>query len=157
METLNRYLGVAAEAVLAQEGTLDKFVGDAVVAFFNAPLAQDGYVLRALRAAVSIRERTRELHRRLSPAHRLTYGIGISVGEAIVGNIGIPQRLDYTAIGPSVNLANRLQANAEPGQILLTAQVYERAKDHVVARPLTLEGMPGPEGPSRVYELLNLS
>ena len=157
METLNRYLGVGAEAVLAQEGTLDKFVGDAVIAFFNAPLPQENYVLRALRAAVRIRERTRKLHEHVSAEHQLTYGIGISVGEAIVGNIGTPERLDYTAIGPSVNLANRLQANAEPGQILLSAAVYKRAKDHVIARPLTLDGMPGPEGPANVYELIDLT
>jgi len=157
METLNRYLGVGAEAVLAQEGTLDKFVGDAVIAFFNAPLPQENYVLRAIKAAVRIRDRTRELHKHVSPEHQLTYGIGISVGEAIVGNIGTPQRLDYTAIGPSVNLANRLQANAKAGQILLSADVYERTRDHIIAHRLTFDGMPGREGPCHVYELLNLT
>jgi len=157
METLNKYLGVGAEAVLDEEGTLDKFQGDAVVAFFNAPLTQQDYVLRAVRAAVKIRETTTQLHARVAPAHRLRYGIGVSVGEAIVGNIGTPQRLDYTAIGSSVNMAKRLQAAAAPGQILLTPQVYERTIDHVTARPLVLEGVTGPEGPIHAYELLDLS
>ncbi|MGD2103701.1 MAG: adenylate/guanylate cyclase domain-containing protein [Anaerolineae bacterium] len=157
VETLNDYLGLGAEAIMAEDGTLDKFVGDAVVAFFNAPLAQENYVLRAARAAIKIRESTKELHARLDPAHRLTFGMGLSVGEALVGNIGTPQRLDYTAIGPSVNLANRLQAAAEPGQILLTPQVYERLKNQIVARPLDLEGKAGPEAPFRAYELLDLS
>ncbi len=157
METLNKYLGLGAEAVLAEEGTLDKFQGDAVVAFFNAPLTQENHVLRALRAAVKIREKTTQLHTHLGPEHRLEYGIGISVGEAIVGNIGTPQRLDYTAIGPSVNMAKRLQTAAEPGQILLTRQVYERTRDHITARPLVLQEVTGPEGPIHAYELLVLS
>jgi class 3 adenylate cyclase/DNA-binding response OmpR family regulator len=157
METLNEYLGLGAEAVLAEEGTLDKFQGDAVVAFFNAPLTQENYVLRAVRAAVRIREATAQLHASLGPEHRLEYGIGVSVGEAIVGNIGTPQRLDYTAIGPSVNMANRLQTAAEPGQILLTPEVYQRIVEHATARPLVLRGVTGPEGPIHAYELLDLS
>ena len=157
METLNKYLGVGAEAVLAEEGTLDKFVGDAVVAFFNAPLTQDNYSLRAVRAAARITEATLHLHARLAPEHRIEYGIGISVGEAIVGNIGTSQRFDYTAIGPSVNMANRLQAAAKPGQVLITPQVYERTRDHITARPLVLAEVTGPEGPIHAYELLSLS
>jgi class 3 adenylate cyclase len=157
METLNQYLGVGAEAVLAQEGTLDKFVGDAVVAFFNAPLAQENYVWRAVQAALRIRAATEELRARLSPEHRLAFGIGLSVGEAIVGNIGTSQRLDYTAIGPSVNMAKRLQAAAEPNQILVTPEVYRRTKEDVIARPLLLESVSGPNGPIQAYELLDLS
>ncbi|MEA3376480.1 MAG: adenylate/guanylate cyclase domain-containing protein [Chloroflexota bacterium] len=157
VDTLNKYLGVGAEAVLDQEGTLDKFVGDAVVAFFNAPLVQEDYALRAVRAALTIRERTRELHGRLAPDHWLAYGIGISVGEAIVGNIGTPQRLDYTAIGPSVNIANRLQGAAKPGQILITPEVYQQTQDHIRARPLLLEGVPSPQEKTQAFELLGLS
>ncbi len=157
METLNEYLGLGAEAVLAEEGTLDKFVGDAVVAFFNAPLTQENYVLRAIRAAVKIAEATKELHARMPPEHHLQYGIGVSVGEAIVGNIGTSQRFDYTAIGPSVNMANRLQAAAKPGQILITPEVYRRASTHVTAHPLVLEGVTGPDGPIHAYELLTLT
>ncbi len=157
VEILNTYLGIGAEAILEQEGTLDKFVGDAVVAFFNAPLAQEDYVLRALRAAVNIRERTRQLHQRLPRRQRLTYGIGVSAGEAIVGNIGTPQRLDYTAIGPSVNVANRLQAAAKPGQILLAEAVYQRAEEHIHARPILLEGMGNSHDTTQVFELLDLS
>lgn len=157
METLNRYLGIGAEAVLAQEGTLDKFVGDAIVAFFNAPLTQERYVLRAVRAAVRIREATTALHAHLEPEERLTYGMGVTVGEAIVGNVGTPQRLDYTAIGPNVNLASRLQSAAKPGQILITPEVYSRTRNHVIARPIALDHVVGPEGPVRAYEVVTLS
>jgi len=156
VETLNEYLGVGAMAVLEEEGTLDKFVGDEVVAFFNAPLPQDDYALRAVRAALAIRERTRRLHEHLAPGDQLAYGVGISVGEAIVGNIGTPQRLDYTAIGPTVNLANRLQGAAKPGQILLTPEVYEQTQDYIRARPILLEGITAPEEKTQAFELIDL-
>jgi class 3 adenylate cyclase/DNA-binding response OmpR family regulator len=157
VETLNEYLGAGAEAVLSEEGTLDKFVGDAVVAFFNAPLAQEDYVMRAVRAAIKIREATAQLHKKLDPGHQLTYGIGISVGTAIVGNIGTPRRLDYTAIGPSVNMANRLQAVAEPGQILMTAEVYGRVKEQIIAHPILLENLTGSQAPTTAYALVGLA
>lgn len=157
VETLNMYLGIGAEAVLGQEGTLDKFVGDAVVAFFNAPLAQEDYVMRAVTAALEIRDRTQRLHRRLPPHQRLAFGIGLSAGEAIVGNIGTPQRLDYTAIGPSVNMANRLQAAAKPGQILLTAEAYRHTHRYVQARPIVLEAITDSYDQIQVFELLGLS
>jgi PAS domain S-box-containing protein len=156
VETLNEYLGVGATAILDEEGTLDKFVGDEVVAFFNAPLPQDDYALRAVRAALAIRERTLQLHEHLAPGDQLAYGVGISVGEAIVGNIGTPQRLDYTAIGPTVNLANRLQGAAKPGQILLTPEVYEQTKDCIRARPILLEGITAPEEKTEAFELIDL-
>lgn len=156
VETLNEYLGVGAMAVLDEEGTLDKFVGDEVVAFFNAPLPQDDYALRAVRAALAIRERTLQLHEHLAPGDQLAYGIGISVGEAIVGNIGTPQRLDYTAIGPTVNLANRLQGAAKPGQILLTPEVYEQTRDYIRARPILLEGITTPGEKTQAFELIDL-
>jgi PAS domain S-box-containing protein len=156
VETLNEYLGIGATAILDEEGTLDKFVGDEVVAFFNAPLPQDDYALRAVRAALAIRERTLQLHERLAPGDQLAYGVGISVGEAIVGNIGTPQRLDYTAIGPTVNLANRLQGAAKPGQILLTPEAYEQTKDYIRARPILLEGITAPEEKTQAFELIDL-
>jgi class 3 adenylate cyclase/DNA-binding response OmpR family regulator len=157
VETLNKYLGASAEAVLSEEGTLDKFVGDAVVAFFNAPLAQDDYVMRAVRTAIKIREATAQLREELATEHRLAYGIGVSVGTAIVGNIGTPRRLDYTAIGPSVNAANQLQAVAKPGQILLTAAVYERTKEYIVAHPVPLEPAAGSKEPTIAYALVDLA
>ncbi|MEE9617253.1 MAG: response regulator [Anaerolineae bacterium] len=157
VEVLNQYLAVGAEAVLAEEGTLDKFMGDAVVAFFNAPLPQSDHVLRAVRAALKIQEGIALLHERVPPSYRLAYGVGISVGDAVVGNIGIPQRLDYTAIGSSVNLAYRLQEAAAAGQILLSHTAYQRAREQIKARPLPSIRAKGISEPIKVYELLGLS
>jgi PAS domain S-box-containing protein len=156
VEVLNQYLDVGAKAILAEEGTLDKFMGDAVVAFFNAPLPQDDHILRAARAALKVQQGIIWLHRQVPPAYQLDYGIGIAVGDAVVGNIGTAQRLDYTAIGPSVNLARRLQEAAEPGQTLLTNAAFQRVQEHVEARPLPPIRVEGINHPIEVYELLGL-
>jgi adenylate cyclase len=156
VDVLNQYLAVGAEAVLAEEGTLDKIMGDCVVAFFNAPLPHEDHVLRAVRAALRIREGIARLHERIRPSYRLDYRMGISVGEAVVGNVGTVQQMNYTAIGTSVNLAQRLQDAAAPGQILLSHTTYQRVRQHLEARPLPPVNAAGFEEPVEVYELLGL-
>jgi adenylate cyclase len=156
VDVLNRYLAVGAEAVLAEEGMLDKIMGDCVVAFFNAPLPQEDHVLRAVRAALGIRDGIARLHEQVRPSYRLDYRIGISVGEAVVGNVGTAQQMNYTAIGSSVNLAQRLQDAAAPGQVLLSHATYRRVRQHLEARPLPPVKAAGFEEPVEVYELLGL-
>jgi PAS domain S-box-containing protein len=156
VEVLNQYLDIGATAVLAEDGTLDKILGDEVVALFNAPLRQPDHVLRAVRTALKIQEGVTRLHERMPPAYRLFYGVGINVGDAVVGNIGTAQQMNYTAIGSSVNLASRLQGAAAPGQILLSHAVYLRAKEHVKVRPLPPVAVKGFGKPITVYELLEL-
>lgn len=156
VEVLNRYLAVGAEAVLAEEGTLDKFMGDAVMAIFNAPLPQPDHTLRAARAALRLRDAVHRLHEALPPEQRLSYGVGIAVGEAVVGNIGTAQQVNYTAIGTCVNLAKRLQERAAAGQILLDEQAYERLRNVADARPLPPVQVEGFSSPVQIYELLGL-
>jgi len=156
VEVLNRYLSIGADAVLAEEGTLDKFIGDAVMAIFNAPLPQPDHTLRAVRAALRMQQAIQRHHGVISPADRLAYGVGIAVGEAVVGNVGTVQQLNYTAIGASVNLAKRLQENAAAGQILLNQEAYERVRGQVEAQPLPPMEMKGFSAPIQVYELLGL-
>ena len=156
VDVLNRYLAVGAEAVLAEEGMLDKIMGDCVVAFFNAPLPQEDHVLRAVRAALRIRDGIARLHEQIRPSYRLDYRMGISVGEAVVGNVGTAQQMNYTAIGSSVNLAQRLQDAAAPGQVLLSHATYQRVRQHLEARPLPPVNAAGFEEPVEVYELLGL-
>jgi PAS domain S-box-containing protein len=156
VDVLNGYLAIGAEAVLAVEGTLDKFMGDAVMAIFNAPLPQPDHTLRAARAALRMREAVAERHDLLPPEQRLSFGIGIGVGEAVVGNVGTARQLNYTAIGSAVNLANRLQSDAAPGQIVLGPEAYARVKDQVEARRLPPADVKGFSQPVQVYELLGL-
>jgi class 3 adenylate cyclase len=122
---------MAAEAILAYEGTLDKFMGDAVMAIFNAPLPQEDHALRAVKAAVAMQRAIADYHRQLGEKRGLSFGVGINVGQVVVGNIGTTARMDYTAIGDAVNLAKRLEENVGGGRILLSQSTYERVKDHM--------------------------
>jgi adenylate cyclase len=137
---LNKYFQLMADAIFANGGTLDKFMGDCVMAVFGAPGRQADHASRALWTALEIRrlineENTRRLAwGRFSP---VTIGIGIDSGEAVVGNIGARDRMDYTAIGDCVNTAARLQALAPGGEIYVTRGVFDRAGHEVEATPLT--------------------
>ena len=153
---LNRYLAAGAEAVLAQEGTVDKFLGDAVMAWFNAPLPQPDHSLRAVRAALDLKTAIESLHAELPPEAHLSFGVGIHYGEAVLGWIGTQKRLEYTAIGDSVNTAKRIQENAAKGQILISAEAYERVKDAVEARPYAPLHVKGKSEAVEVYELVGL-
>ncbi|HLF25183.1 MAG TPA: adenylate/guanylate cyclase domain-containing protein [Anaerolineae bacterium] len=128
---LNSHLGVAARAILQHQGTLDKFIGDAVLAIFNAPLQQSDHALRALRAAVALQEGLHQLHETLAPQLRLPCSVGVSTGDAVVGNIGAAEIVNYTAVGDVVNLAQRIEANTEDGQIVFTDATYRRVSDFV--------------------------
>jgi PAS domain S-box-containing protein len=153
---LNRYLAAGAEAVLAQAGTVDKFLGDAVMAWFNAPLPQPDHTLRAVRAALTLRSAIEELHRELPPEAHLSFGVGIHYGEAVLGWIGTQKRLEYTAIGDSVNTAKRIQENAARNQILISAEAYRRVNESVLARPYNPLHVKGKTHPVDVWEVVGL-
>lgn len=156
VRVLNCYLAAAAEAVLHEGGTVDKFLGDAVMAWFNAPLPQEDHTLRAVRAAVRIRNAVKALHRTLPPEYRLDFGIGIHTGEAILGLVGSEQRLDYTAIGDSVNTARRIQENAGRGKILVSQEAYRSVAAHVAAVEVEPIQAKGKRELIPAYEILEL-
>ncbi len=122
IDVLNGYLNVAAKSVLAFEGMLDKFMGDAVMALFNVPSEQEDHARRAVGAAWEIQQRLAEYHCQLPEALRLAFSVGVHTGEAVVGNIGSAELLNYTAVGDTVNLAKRLQEHAGAGEILVSEQ-----------------------------------
>jgi PAS domain S-box-containing protein len=153
---LNRYLAAGAEAVLAYEGTVDKFLGDAVMGWFNAPLPQPDHSLRAVRAALDLRSAIERLHAELPPEAHLSFGVGIHYGDAVLGWIGTEKRMEYTAIGDSVNTAKRIQENAARNQILISKAVYERVKSHVRAKAIPPVKVKGKSGMLNVYEVVGL-
>jgi PAS domain S-box-containing protein len=153
---LNRYLGAATEAVLAENGTVDKFIGDAVMAFFNAPIPQTDHTMRAMRAALRMVAAVKKMQVELSPEFQLSLGIGIHCGEAVLGLVGTEKRLEYTAIGDSVNTAKRLQENAGEMQILISAEAYECVARQVRARPGVTILAKGKKEPVEVFELIGL-
>ncbi|MFN7036924.1 MAG: adenylate/guanylate cyclase domain-containing protein [Bellilinea sp.] len=150
---LNRHLAAAAEAILQEEGTIDKFLGDAVMAWFNAPVRQPDHALRAVRAALRIRDSLETLHQQLSPEQRLSFGIGIHTGEAVLGLIGSEKRLEYTAIGDCINTAKRIQENARANQILVTQEVINRLDGYAVYQPVEAIQAKGKREPVQVYEI----
>jgi class 3 adenylate cyclase len=115
---------------------LDKFIGDAVLALFNAPFRQPDHALRAVRTALQMRNSIQKLREGLPEQFRLAFGIGVHSGEAILGLIGTEKRLEYTAIGDCVNTAKRLQENADMDQILISATVYAQVHGQVSVRPV---------------------
>jgi len=153
---LNRYLAAGAEAVLRQEGTVDKFLGDAVMAWFNAPLPQPDHTLRAVRAALDLKTAVEKLHAELPPEAHLSFGVGIHHGEAVLGWIGTEKRLDYTAIGDSVNTAKRIQENATKNQILISKEACDRVKEQVEAQPYAMLHVKGKKEVVEVWEVVGL-
>jgi class 3 adenylate cyclase len=154
VSVLNEYIAAAAECVLAQAGTIDKFLGDAVMAWYNAPIPQPDHAMRAVRTALDIRSAVEDLHVKLPPESRLSFGVGIHYGEAVLGLVGTEKRLEYTAIGDCVNTAKRIQENSSPGQILISSNAYALVADQIQARPITPLQAKGKSQPLEVYEVI---
>lgn len=153
---LNAYFDEMAEAVFAQEGTIDKFMGDGLMVFFNDPVPQPDHVQRAVCAAIDMQRRARRLDAAWSaeggPA--LQIRIGIHTGEAVVGNMGSSRRFDYTAVGADVNLAQRLETQATPGGILVSGAVRSAVGAETVMTPrpggVRVKGL---DAPIEAYEV----
>ena len=157
---LNDYLTRQSGKILEEDGVIDKFIGDAVMAFFGDPVPREDHALRACRAAVRCLDAVKDSD---PVAHELGLEgmknrIGINSGPAIIGNMGSDKRLSYTAMGDTVNLASRLEAanKAFGSHILIGPLTYEEAKAHIVAKPLARLQVVGKTEPVAVYELLGL-
>ncbi len=128
VDVLNSFFHDITKSIFEHGGTLDKFIGDAVMAIFNAPLELENHEVQAVRTAIQIQRRAQVIQQRLEEKYGRTvaFGIGVNCGDAVVGNIGAMERLDYTAIGDTVNLAARLESNSKPNQIIISQRVYEQ-------------------------------
>ncbi len=146
VEILNRYLTLVTDSVYKHRGTLDKFIGDAVMAFWNAPTKQDDAVLSACQAALDMLAGSTRLCAAVKAKFGvdISFGIGIHWGSAVVGNIGTNKRMDYTAIGDTVNTAARLESNAQGGQILISRAVADAldgcGETEPIGRKIILKG-----------------
>lgn len=154
-QVLNEYLSEVTKCVFSHNGMLDKFIGDAAMAVFNAPTDLEDYLFEAVCAAVDIKNCGEALRNRLAEKYGKTvnFGIGLNCGEAVVGNIGCEIRMDYTAIGDTVNTAARLEAKAAGGEILISERLYERLKDRIDARFKDEMTLKGKALPVKVYSV----
>jgi adenylate cyclase len=155
---LNRYLTAMTDIILDSGGLIDKYEGDAIMAFWGAPVPQDDHAARACLAALDNQGRLAELRQEfvamgLPPVYSR---IGINTGEMIIGNMGSSQRFDFTVMGDSVNLAARLEGagKAYGTSMIISEETYRQAEDRVEVRELDLLQVKGKEVPVRIYELL---
>lgn len=159
VEILNEYFDIITKAVFNNRGTLDKFIGDAAMAVFNSPFDQEDYVFKAVKTAKEIAEGSVALSNRLKErfGRTVSYGIGVNCGEATVGNIGSTFRMDYTAIGDTVNTASRLESNAKAGEILISDEVRNRLKDRIVTEPVGEIPLKGKQIGVFVHKLVSIN
>ncbi len=160
VEHLGDYLSAMSQGISQHNGTVDKFIGDAVMAFWNAPQLDPSHALDACCAALANQRRLRELREGWSAEGRPLFAtrIGINTDEVVVGNIGSEERMNYTIIGDGVNLASRLEKlNKEFGtEIIISEATYAEVQGDVLARPLDEVSVRGKSGGVVCYELLAL-
>lgn len=155
---LNEYLTAMTDIVFKYDGTLDKYMGDAIMAIFGAPLDQPDHAKRACLTALDMMEKLRLLQKKWQEEGKppLNIGIGINSGDMVVGNMGSQMRFDYTVMGDMVNLGSRLEGtNKEYGSnIIFSEFTYDAVKDHVCCRELDSVRVKGKKLPVKIYELL---
>jgi class 3 adenylate cyclase/CHASE2 domain-containing sensor protein len=155
---LNEYLSAMTEIIFEYEGTLDKYVGDEIMAFWNAPIEQENHTELACRTALDQMKKLHELNSNWPPEKRLNIGIGLNTGVMTVGNMGSTSRMDYTLMGDNVNLGARLEGtNKVYGtNIIISEYTYKKIKDMFVVRELDNIRVKGKKKPVKIYELLDL-
>ncbi len=154
---LREYLTVMTDAVFQHGGTVDKYIGDAIMALYNVPFDQPDHAAQAVRTALAFQERLRPLAARILSKYGtdLRYGVGIHTGDAVVGTIGSEQRLEYTAIGDTINLASHLESITKDFKvsIIISESTHAEIKDQFLTRYLGEVKAKGREIPIRIYEV----
>ncbi|HNY12162.1 MAG TPA: adenylate/guanylate cyclase domain-containing protein [Candidatus Wallbacteria bacterium] len=155
---LNEYFSEMSGIIFNWNGTLDKYIGDAMMVLFGAPIIGDNDELRAVTAAIEMQAKLKQLNDKLTMEGKkaIGMGIGINTGGVVVGNIGSENRLEYTAIGDSVNLASRLCSVAKAGQVIISDFTYEHVKDKVEVTKLEKVQVKGKEEKIQIYEVLKV-
>lgn len=159
VEMLNEYLALTTEAIFANGGTLDKFIGDATMAVFNAPIALPDYEAKAVQAALDIVHGAEKVNMRIKEkiGREVSFGVGVHCGKAVVGNIGCETRMDYTAIGDTVNTASRLEGKALGGQVVISGELRKRLDGRILTEPLGGVVLKGKAEPMEVHSVLGFA
>jgi class 3 adenylate cyclase len=141
------------EVIFRNGGTVNKFVGDMIVAMFGAPSRLVDSERRSIETAIEMQNRLKTIPVPWIKKNFIT-GIGISSGEVVVGNVGSPQHMDYTAIGDKVNIASRLQSMAKGEQILVSGKIYEATQNYFEFKKVGLVQVKGKKNPIEVFEVV---
>lgn len=160
MHHLSEYFDELTKILMEHNGTIDKYIGDSIMAFWGAPLIDRNHAVNACRAALKCQKRIKELNRKWLAENKplLLTRIGLHTGEAIVGNMGSSDRMNYTAIGDAVNLASRLEGENKfyETKIIISENVYEKVDKWCVARPLDFVKVKGKTKAVKIYELVGI-
>jgi adenylate cyclase len=155
VDILNEHFSAMTKIIFDSNGTLDKYVGDEIMAVFGAPIGDDRAEFNAIAAAMKIQAANAELNTQRAQKGRpcLDLGIGVNSGEVVAGYIGSPMRMEFTVVGDNVNIARRLCDLAKPGQVIIGGPAYEVVKDSFEARPIGNTILEGKANPVDVYEI----
>jgi adenylate cyclase len=151
LDLLNQYHGIMVTVIKRNGGTIDKFLGDGLMAVFNAPIDLADHEFKAVKAALEIQESLRLFHATLEENFRMWINVGINTGMAVVGNVGAADIMDYTAIGDAVNLAARLQTLGKHNQVIISEAVYKQVNSRVKSVLLGRSSVKGREEAVMVY------
>lgn len=155
VSVLNEYLEAMTKVIFQFKGTIDKFVGDEIMAYFGAPLYPEDHQGRAIQAALTMQTALKKLQKRWAEENRpvLKIGIGINSGEVVIGNIGSEDYMDFTLIGDNVNISARLCSKALPGEILISETTYEAVQENVEVAMSRAIAVKGKEDPIKVFSI----
>jgi len=160
VEHLNIYLQAMTDIVFQTDGTLDKYVGDEIMAFWGAPVELENHALRACQCAIEQMNVLTQMNEKWEQEGKpqLNIGIGVNTGDMVVGNMGSSSRMDYTLMGDNVNLGARLEGTNKiyGTNIIISEYTYEHVRDSVIVRELDLIRVKGKEHPVKIYELLSV-
>jgi adenylate cyclase len=153
MQMLNTYLSVVADAVVQHDGIVNKFVGDNIMAVWNAPQSQPDHALLAVKAAWEAQQKVVELQKKDNRPLPVQFGIGVNTGPAVAGNVGSAGRSEYTVIGDSVNTASRICGSTPGGEVWIGAETYNQTKDYIETEKLEPQSLKGKTAPVTVYRV----
>jgi len=155
VKMVNRYLGLTSASIQNNGGMIDKYIGDATMAIFNAPNTLKNHPLCACKAALAMKNGATKIHTEILAEFGvdLQFGIGINTGNAVIGNMGCDFRMDYTAIGDTVNTAARLEKNSSKGQIIISDATYQQVKDYVKVTDLGILNVKNKQVGIHIYSL----
>jgi adenylate cyclase len=151
---LNQYFSRMTDIVFKYDGTLDKYIGDGLMAVFGAPMEKKDDPERAILASREMRQESAAMMEKAEPEKKFTIRIGINTGRVVAGNIGSPRRMDYTVIGDPVNIASRLESIAQPNQILIGEETYQLVKGKFKIKEVGPRMVKGRSTAVMVYEVL---
>ena len=153
---LNDYLSHVTDCIFKHNGLLDKFIGDAAMAIFNAPVDQDDYIYESVAAAYDIVKGSSDLQNKIFEKYgkHVSFGVGVHCGEAVIGNIGCKTRMDYTAIGDTVNTASRIEGKAGKGEVLISVDVKEKLENRIRTKDAGFIELKGKAEPVHIYHLI---